>query len=101
MAETGGLHLKKRIEILCLREHGKSYRDIAKTLKYSIGTVYYALKHRGRFTTVLEDYNLVRTSLKNPQKTSSESALEVSEQVEQSMSALTMRRRLNQAGKQD
>lgn len=93
MPKTRELTLTQRIRIQFLHEEGKSQREIAKIVKCSRGAVEHTLKrfsgtgsHENRpksgrkmVSSLREDRNLIRSSLRNRKKTSSELAAEVSE----------------------
>uniref|UniRef100_A0A2A4K090 Transposase Tc1-like domain-containing protein n=1 Tax=Heliothis virescens TaxID=7102 RepID=A0A2A4K090_HELVI len=112
MPKRNELSLEKRVQIQLLHEQGKSQVDISKTVKCSRRSVQYAIQRfsatgshqnrprtgRKRITTDRQDRQLLRESLRNRKKTSSELAAEFSEQMKKTISARTTRRRLQEAG---
>lgn len=112
MPKKNELTLEQRVQIQVLHEQGKSQVQISKTVKCSRRAVQLAIERfvatgshlsrpksgRKRITTDREDRKLVRESLKNRKKTSSELAAELSTEVNKTISARTTRRRLQEAG---
>lgn len=112
MPKKGELSIEKRVRIQILHEQGKSQVEISKLVKCSRCAVQSAIKRftetgshvnrtktgRKRATTRRQDRKLVRESLRNRKKTSSELAAALSEEVRQPISARTARRRLAEAG---
>lgn len=112
MPKRNELSLEKRVQIQVLHEQGKSQVEISKTVKCSRRSVQYAIERfaatgshrnrprtgRKRITTGRQDRQLMRESLKNRKKTSSELAAELSVEITKSISARTIRRRLQEAG---
>jgi len=112
MPKKGELTIEKRMRIQILHEQGKSQVEISKLVKCSRCAVQSAIKRfmetgshvnktktgRKRVTTKRQDRKLVRESVRNRKKTSSELAAALSEEVGQPISARTARRRLAEAG---
>lgn len=102
----------QRIKIQLLHEQKKSQVEIANIVKCSRCAVQSAIKRfadtgshtnkprtgRKRVTTERQDRKLIRESLKNRKKTSSELAAALSEEIGYPISARTARRRLGDAG---
>jgi len=98
--------------IIFLKKQGKNQKEIAKTVKCSRCAVQTAIKRfeetglhlnkkrlgRKRLTTKREDRKLIRESLKNRKKTSSELAAAFAEETGRSISARTARRRHVEGG---
>lgn len=112
MPKTSELSLENRVKIQLLHEQGKSQVEISRTVKCSRRAVQLTLERfaatgthsdrprtgRKRVTTDREDRKLVRESLKNRKKKSSELAAEFSVASNKTISARTTRRRLQEAG---
>lgn len=112
MPKTSELTLLQRSRIEFLHEEGKSQREIARIVKCSRGAVEHTLKRfavtgshenrpksgRKKVTSLREDRDLIRSSLRNRKKTSSELAAAASEVTGRQISARTVRRRLLEAG---
>lgn len=112
MPKRSEISLENRIKIKLLHENGKSQKEIAKLVECSRCAVQSAIKRfaqtgshsnkprtgRKRITTKREDRKLVRESIKNRKKTSSELAAALSEEAGKPISARTARRRLGEAG---
>lgn len=112
MPKKPELSLEKRVEIQLLHEQGKSQVEISRTVKCSRRAVQLAIERfaatgthgdrprtgRKRITSDREDRKLVRESLKNRKKKSSELAAELSAESNKTISARTTRRRLQEAG---
>lgn len=106
------LTIKKRILIEVLNEQGFSQVKISKAVKCSRRAVQYALQRlaatkshdnrqrtgRKRLTSDQEDRILIRASIKNRKKTSSELASDFFVENNRKISPRTCRRRLQQAG---
>ena len=89
------------MQIQLLHEQGKSQVQISKTVKCSRRSVHYAIQRfsdtgshqnrprtgRKRITIGRQDRQLLRESLRNRKKTSSELAAEFSEQMKKTISA--------------
>lgn len=104
--------LENRVKIQILYEQGKSQNEIAKLVKCSRCAVQSAIKRfsqtgshdnkprtgRKRATSKREDRKLIRGSIKDRMKTSSELAAALSEEAGKPISARTVRRRLVEAG---
>lgn len=111
MPKKSELSTEKRVRIQILHEQGKSQVEISKLVKCSRCAVQSAIK---RFTetgshvnksrtgrkrvTERQDKKLIRDSVRDRKKTSSELAAALSEEVGQPISARTARRRLAEAG---
>lgn len=101
----------RRLKIQVLSEQGISNAEISRRLKISRGSVVYNLKKfkdtqsvknrprtgRNRITSEREDRELVRSSLRDRRRTSSELAAELSAARNTPISAVTVRRRLLEA----
>lgn len=112
MPKKGELCNENRIKIQLLHEQGKSQVEIAKIIKCSRCAVQSAIKRftetgshanklrtgRKRVTTARQDRILIRESLKDRKKTSFALAAALSEEIEETVSARTVRRRLAEAG---
>lgn len=112
MPKISEISLENRVKIQVLHEQGKSQKEIAKIVKCSRCAVQSALKRfaetgthankpksgRKRVTTSRLDRKLVRESLKDRKKTSSNLAGALSEETRTKISARTARRRLAEAG---
>lgn len=112
MPKRNELSLDQRVQIQLLHEQGKSQVEISKTVKCSRRSVQYAIERfaatgshrnrhrtgRKRITTDREDRRLLRESLKNRKKTSSDLAAELSMEIKRPISTRTTRRRLQEAG---
>lgn len=112
MPKKNELSSEQRVQIQLLHEQGKSQVEISKTVKCSRRSVQYAIERfsatgshsnrhrtgRKRITTDREDRNLVRESLKNRKKTSSDLSAEWSVEIKKTISSRTTRRRLQDAG---
>lgn len=112
MPKRNELSLENRVQIQLLYKQGKSQVEIGKTVKCSRRSVQNALQRfsatgshkntprtvRKRITTDRQDRQLLRESVRNRKKTSSELAAELPEQIKKPISARTTRRRLLEAG---
>lgn len=112
MPKTSELSLAERVKIQLLFEEGKNQTQIAKEVKCSRCAVQNAIKRysqtgshvnreksgRKKITTPREDRFLIRSSLKNRKKTSSELASELSKDRGKKISSRTVRRRLGEVG---
>lgn len=112
MPKNSEISLENRVKIQILHEQGKSQKEIAKLVKCSRCAVQSAIKRfaqtgthankqrtgRKRVTTKREDRKLIRESMKDRKKTSSELAAALSEETGKAISARTARRRLGEAG---
>lgn len=112
MPKCRELSKEERLKIHFLYEEGKNKSEIARIMKSPHSTVRYTLNRynitkshenmnrsgRKTVTSAREDRQLIRTSLKNRKKTSSELAAELSEALGKKISARTARRRLQNAG---
>ncbi|KAL1506201.1 hypothetical protein ABEB36_005603 [Hypothenemus hampei] len=112
MPKVADLSLEKRVRIQILHEFRKSQVYISKFVKCSRCAVQTALKRfretgsqisrpktgRNRITTARQDRILIRESIKDRKKTSSELAAALSTKTGHPMSARTARRRLVEAG---
>lgn len=112
MPKKSELSEHQRKLIVFLRTQGENQKEIAKTTKCSRCAVQTTIKRfeetnsysnrkrtgRKRATTNREDRKLIRESLKNRRKTSSELAAVFREETGTSVSARTVRRRLVQNG---
>lgn len=112
MPKKRELCLETRIKIQSLHEQGKSQVEISRLVKVSRCAVQSTIKRfaetgshmnkkktgRNRVTTDREVRKLVRASLKDRKKTSSELAAAISEDIRRPISSRTVRRRLLEAG---
>lgn len=112
MPKKNELSLEQRVQIQLLHEQGKSQVEISKTVKCSRQSVQYAIERfaatgshsnrhrtgRKRITTDREDRKLMRESLKNRKKCSSDLAADFSFEINRPISARTTRRRLQEVG---
>lgn len=112
MPKNRELNIEKRIKIQTLYEEGKTQVEIAKLVKCSRCAVQYAIKRyaetgshanktrtgRKRVTTKRQDRKLIRDSLKDRKKTSSQLAAALSDEIGRPISSRTARRRLIEAG---
>lgn len=112
MPKQSEISFEIRVKIQLLHEQGKTQKEIAKLVKCSRCAVQSAIKRfaetgthankprtgRNRVTTSREDRKLIRESVKDRKKTSSELAAALTEETGKSISARTARRRLVEAG---
>lgn len=112
MPKRNEISIENRVKIQLLHEQGKTQKEIAKLVKCSRCAVQSAIKRfvetgshankprtgRKRVTTSRQDRKLIRESVKDRKKTSSELAVALTEETGHPISARTARRRLVEAG---